>query len=80
MTEFIARLAWVSWLNISILLATLALGLFNASKDDIAQTFAFVYALISVCTLVGDFVIVSYFGAKLWCRFMVMSSINTVYP
>ncbi|KAF9037683.1 hypothetical protein BJ165DRAFT_1416904 [Panaeolus papilionaceus] len=48
---------WVSWLNISILLATLALGLFNASKDDIAQTFAFVYALISVCTLIYGYVL-----------------------
>jgi uncharacterized membrane protein YidH (DUF202 family) len=43
---------WVSWLNISILLATLSLGLFNASKDDIARKFSYVYAFISVATLI----------------------------
>lgn len=45
--------AWVSWLNISVLLATLSLGLFNASKDDVARNFAYVYALISICTVVS---------------------------
>jgi hypothetical protein len=44
--------AWVSWLNISVLLAALALGLFNASKDDIARRMAYVYAVISICVLV----------------------------
>jgi len=44
--------AWVSWLNISVLLAALALGLFNASKDDIARRMAYVYAVISMCVLV----------------------------
>ncbi|KAL0953262.1 hypothetical protein HGRIS_004512 [Hohenbuehelia grisea] len=44
---------WVSWLNISILLGTLALALFNASKDQIARNFAYVYALISVGVLVS---------------------------
>jgi len=43
---------WISWLNVSILLATLSLGLFNASKDDIARKFAYVYALISVAILI----------------------------
>ncbi|KAF8972193.1 hypothetical protein BDZ97DRAFT_1752785 [Flammula alnicola] len=43
---------WVAWLNISILMAALSLGLFNASKDDIARRFAYVYAFISVCVLV----------------------------
>ncbi|KAJ3508260.1 hypothetical protein NLJ89_g5851 [Agrocybe chaxingu] len=43
---------WIAWLNISILLAALALGLFNASKDDIARQFAYVYAFISICVLV----------------------------
>jgi len=47
--------AWVSWLNISVLLATLSLGLFNASKDVIARRFAYVYAVISVCVLVRFF-------------------------
>ena len=46
-------LAWISWLNISILLATFSLGLFNASKDDIARRFAYVYAFISVAIMVS---------------------------
>ncbi|KAG6891372.1 hypothetical protein C0992_008083 [Termitomyces sp. T32_za158] len=47
--------AWVSWLNISILLGTLALALFNASKDEIATRFAYGYAIISICVLVRLF-------------------------
>lgn len=43
---------WVSWLNISVLLATLAIGLFNASKDEIARDFAYFYAFVSICTMV----------------------------
>lgn len=49
------RSAWISWLNVSILLATLSLGLFNASKDDIARKFAYVYAFISVVILVSRY-------------------------
>jgi hypothetical protein len=49
----IIRSAWISWLNVSILLATLSIGLFNASKDDIARRFAYVYAFISVAILVS---------------------------
>ena len=48
-------LDWISWLNISILLATLAIGLFNASNDDIARDFAYFYALVSVGVLVRWF-------------------------
>jgi len=48
---------WVSWLSISVLLATLALGLFNASKDDIARKFAYVYAFISICVLVYGYLL-----------------------
>lgn len=44
--------AWVSWMNIAILLATLSLALYNGSKDAIATSFAYVYAAISICTLV----------------------------
>ena len=51
----IIRPAWISWLNVSILLATLSLGLFNASKDDIARKFSYVYAFISVATLVSRY-------------------------
>ena len=50
----IIRSAWISWLNVSMLLATLSLGLFNASKDDIARKFAYVYAFISVAILVSS--------------------------
>ena len=46
-------LAWVSYLNMSILIGTLAVALFNASKDPIASNFAYVYALISIGILVG---------------------------
>jgi hypothetical protein len=45
-------LAWVSYLNISILICTLAVALFNASKDDIARNFAYLYAGISIGILV----------------------------
>lgn len=44
--------AWVSWMNVAILLATLSLALYNGSKDAIATSFAYVYAVISICTLV----------------------------
>ena len=44
--------AWVSWLNISILLGTLALALFNASRDKIATNFAIFYAVVSIAVLV----------------------------
>ncbi|KAH9481259.1 Vacuolar transporter chaperone 1 [Psilocybe cubensis] len=43
---------WISWLGISVLMAALSLGLFNASKDDIARRFAYFYAFVSVCVLV----------------------------
>ena len=36
----------------SVLIATLAVALFNASKDSIARNFAFLYAVISVGILV----------------------------
>ena len=44
--------AWVSYLNMSILIGTLSVALFNASKDPIARNFACVYAAISVGILV----------------------------
>lgn len=53
--NFVRLLAWIAWLNISILLGTLSLGLFNASKDDIARRFAYVYAFISVAILVSGY-------------------------
>lgn len=44
--------AWVAYVNVSVLIGTLAMALFNASKDPIARNFAFVYAVISVGVLV----------------------------
>lgn len=45
-------LAWLSWLNAAILIATFAVALFNASRDPVARAFAYVYAALSVCILV----------------------------
>jgi len=42
---------WFSYLNVCILLATLSAALFNASKDEIATSLAYAYALISLATL-----------------------------
>ena len=44
--------AWVSYLNIGVLIGTLALALFNASKDDVAKNFAYFYAAVSVGIIV----------------------------
>ncbi|KAF4571575.1 hypothetical protein EYR40_008071 [Pleurotus pulmonarius] len=43
---------WVGWLDLSIVIGTLALALLNASKDPVARNFAYVYALISVGVLI----------------------------
>ncbi|KAG2076492.1 hypothetical protein BDR04DRAFT_1089611 [Suillus decipiens] len=48
---------WISWLNLAVLLGTLALALFNASKDVVARRFAYTYAFISIGVLVYGFVI-----------------------
>ncbi|KAJ7859146.1 hypothetical protein B0H14DRAFT_2747223, partial [Mycena olivaceomarginata] len=48
---------WVAWLNIAVLIGTLALALFNASKDQIARNFAYLYALISVGVMVYGYVL-----------------------
>ncbi|KAG1781720.1 hypothetical protein EV702DRAFT_1193194 [Suillus placidus] len=48
---------WISWLNLAVLLGTLALALFNASKDVVARRFAYAYALISIGVVVYGFVI-----------------------
>lgn len=45
--------AWIAWLNNSILLGTMALALFNTSKDPIARYFAYFYAFVSIGVLVG---------------------------
>ncbi|KAJ7650533.1 hypothetical protein FB45DRAFT_732555 [Roridomyces roridus] len=48
---------WVAWLNNAVLIGTLALALFNASKDQIARNFAYLYALISVGIVVCGYVL-----------------------
>ncbi|KAF8843698.1 hypothetical protein BDN67DRAFT_994741 [Paxillus ammoniavirescens] len=46
---------WISWLNLAVLLGTLALALFNASHEPVARSFAYVYATISVGVVVYGF-------------------------
>ncbi|KAL1753057.1 hypothetical protein FB107DRAFT_218643 [Schizophyllum commune] len=48
---------WISWLNMAVLLGTLSLALFNASKDKTARIFAYVYALISIGVLIYGYLI-----------------------
>ncbi|OSX57630.1 hypothetical protein POSPLADRAFT_1174167 [Postia placenta MAD-698-R-SB12] len=48
---------WIAYLNTSVLVGTLALALFNASKDQIARNFAYAYALISVAILVYGYAV-----------------------
>ncbi|TDL25637.1 hypothetical protein BD410DRAFT_716908 [Rickenella mellea] len=43
---------WLSYVNISVLIGTLALALFNASDDWVARNFAYTYALISIGVLI----------------------------
>ncbi|KDQ19377.1 hypothetical protein BOTBODRAFT_437715 [Botryobasidium botryosum FD-172 SS1] len=47
---------WISYLNISLLLGTLSLALFNASNDSVARNFAITYAIISVGVIVYGYV------------------------
>ncbi|KAI0784304.1 hypothetical protein C8Q75DRAFT_780861 [Abortiporus biennis] len=48
---------WISYLNLGVLIGTLAMALFNASKDDIARDFAYVYAAISVVVIVYGYAV-----------------------
>lgn len=41
-------------MNVAVLMGTLSLALFNASKDEVARNFAYIYALISVGILVSS--------------------------
>ena len=52
-------LAWVSYLNVGVLIGTLALALFNSSKDEVARNFAYFYAVVSVGILVSRSVCLS---------------------
>ncbi|PCH42045.1 hypothetical protein WOLCODRAFT_137659 [Wolfiporia cocos MD-104 SS10] len=48
---------WIAYLNTSVLVGTLALALFNASKDQIARNIAYSYAAISVGILVYGYAV-----------------------
>ncbi|KAI0052307.1 hypothetical protein FA95DRAFT_1380525 [Auriscalpium vulgare] len=48
---------WIAYLNMSILIGTLAVALFNTSKDQIAKNFAYLYALISVGIMVYGYLL-----------------------
>ncbi|KIY43904.1 hypothetical protein FISHEDRAFT_52255 [Fistulina hepatica ATCC 64428] len=48
---------WLSWVNLSVLLGTLALALFNASRDAVARNFAYAYAVISCGVLIYGYVL-----------------------
>ena len=41
----------MSYVNVALLLGTLALALFNASDDIVARRFGYTYALISLVVL-----------------------------
>ncbi|KAI0635630.1 hypothetical protein C8Q77DRAFT_1098695 [Trametes polyzona] len=48
---------WIAYLQTSVLIGTLALALFNASKDNIARNFAYAYAGLSVAVLVYGYAV-----------------------
>ncbi|KAM6490586.1 hypothetical protein JOM56_013929 [Amanita muscaria] len=48
---------WISWMTNAVLLATLSLALFNASKDEVAKRFAYTYALISIGIMIYAYVL-----------------------
>ncbi|KAI0950748.1 hypothetical protein AcW1_007977 [Taiwanofungus camphoratus] len=48
---------WIAYLNTAILVGTLALALFNASKDPVARHFAYAYAAISIGVLIYGYAI-----------------------
>jgi len=48
---------WISYLNVAILLGTLAAALFNASHDALARNLAYTYALISLGVLLYGYIL-----------------------
>ncbi len=75
--------AWVSYLNVSVLVGTLSLALFNASKDQVAKNMAYAYAVISVGTLVSNLLIVPHHALIMEIRkrrFMDTRSTSVVLP
>ena len=50
--------AWLAYLNMGILLGTLALALFNASEDSVARNFGIFYGAVSVGVLVRPILLI----------------------
>ncbi|EIW57284.1 uncharacterized protein TRAVEDRAFT_149576 [Trametes versicolor FP-101664 SS1] len=48
---------WVAYLQTSVLIGTLALALFNTSKDSIARNLAYAYAGLSVAVLIYGYAV-----------------------
>ncbi|KAI5452831.1 hypothetical protein NCC49_006371 [Naganishia albida] len=48
---------WISYLSTSIVMSSLSLALYNASRDRITTYFAYVYALISIAILIYGYAI-----------------------
>ncbi|KZT67947.1 hypothetical protein DAEQUDRAFT_728462 [Daedalea quercina L-15889] len=48
---------WIAYLNMAVLIGTLSLALFNASKDDVSRYFAYSYAVISIGILAYGYTI-----------------------
>ncbi|TFK49515.1 hypothetical protein OE88DRAFT_1661989 [Heliocybe sulcata] len=51
---------WVSYLNLAMIMGTFSLALFNTSRDQIAKTFAYVYAGISVAIVIYAYLLYQY--------------------
>lgn len=63
--------AWISYLNIAMLIGTLAIALFNAAKDDIARYMAYAYAVISVGIIVRSLLFTMIQSSELTCTIML---------
>ncbi|EMD33969.1 hypothetical protein CERSUDRAFT_159311 [Gelatoporia subvermispora B] len=48
---------WISYLSMAVLIGTLSLALFNASKDQVARNFAYTYAAISIGILIYGYAV-----------------------
>ncbi|GHJ85136.1 hypothetical protein NliqN6_1538 [Naganishia liquefaciens] len=48
---------WISYLSTSVVMSSLSLALYNASKDKVTTYFAYIYALISIAILIYGYAI-----------------------
>jgi len=48
---------WISYVNLSVLMGTLALALYNASDDGVAKNFAVFYVCVSIGILIYGYVV-----------------------